>query len=102
MSSRIVIVSQLFIPGASGGGWDKPTELYDFGTEDTSLAKAYAYAEWQRRMAELIAKDKVNDRKDLPWLERISVCYRISGIGRGGSDHIAIEDSSLRLTVGLE
>lgn len=98
MSARIVIVSQLFTEGE----WDKPTELYDFGPEDTGLAKQWAYSEANRRMMELIGKSKVNDRSKSPWLERLTVCPRLSGIGRGGSDHIALDDRSLQITVGLE
>ena len=100
MSTRIVIVSQLY--DAAADAWDEPTELCDFGPDDEGLAKAWARGEATRRLAELIARDKRNAREEYSWLERISVCPRVSGIGRGGGDYIALGDCSLRLTIGLE
>lgn len=99
--SRWVVVShwQPDLPAAEGY---QPDELFDLGPDDKDLAERKAMAEAKSRLNELEVKFKNGDRDSFPWKEQIIVCPKISGIGRGGGDYLALGDRTLCITVGFE
>ena len=92
--SRMVVVSRVrqeIDPAGANlfGPWE---EINDFGWNDGGLAEMYARGH---------AKDRLY-RQKAPWFEEISVCPKLVGLGRGGSDYLDLDNKSVTYTIGIE